>query len=182
MIGFFYAQMKMTVPMSRCADRDSSKMPLTPPQRNFVLIKLILIHLILSFSSNYIMVSTTRIGTTALEHILTTVLEAPDPSPIRAFIAIQGITSSSAISNLTTEDIESKMFVYNSIDQTLNKSDQISMFTLQRWFFSQTNATALSWMSLTADAFDEWMGKHPPVSVVNLLDPPLDVIETTEPN
>ena len=159
-------------------------MSLTTLQRNsFILIKLILIHLILYSSSNYTMVTTTRTGMTSLEHILTNVLEAADPSPLRTFFTIQGITSSSTFTNLTVDDISATTFKYGGNDQILNLSDRTRMLALQRWFFAQQpGATNLSWMTLTADLFDQWMDAHPRAEVVNNnhLDPSVGSSETAE--
>ena len=129
------------------------------------------------------MVTTTRTGMTSLEHILTNVLEAADPSPLRTFFTIQGITSSSTFTNLTVDDISATTFKYDGNDQILNLSDRTRMLALQRWFFAQQpGATNLSWLTLTADLFDQWMDAHPRAEVVNNnhLDPSVGSSETAE--
>jgi hypothetical protein len=97
----------------------------------------------------------------ALDHVLTTVLDARDGSPYHLALALAGVQNINDLLSLEPSDISELSYISASDDEdatvrTLNLIERKKLIALRSWYYSHNSPTIALWYNLTADTFEDY--------------------------
>jgi len=102
----------------------------------------------------------------ALSHVLDNVFKIAATHPLRSFLASESVESIFILTRYKEDQIVDKEFMdSNGITRTLPTATINQIMDLKRWFRHCESPSATEFMTLTAEAFDEFcLGATPPAS------------------